>query len=427
MAWIYHLYRWKKLSAEETAGVLESIPLHYQESENAVDDLYYARKGVWPEFTWQSWVFPEAVIAGEFGISDPREWLTFGFLAEQIRRYQLPFFESGLQLERQPELSFIIAELKNDAAYFKTHMEEWKLILSVADQDDLTKKKDAVIGFFERLATEQEGAELEKYATAGIEPPAIEAFGEQAKDRWYKQSGVFTLFNDTDTTDQPPPSQFIGIEQFVRSVKRFFVDYTEPSDLYFLGDIGSQAGRQVDEAFFDVVLQHASVSLTGNFTSVVSQAIARLKSNQIEPDVIFVSATRLYLEQEFLDDERYVEKAYDPEDESVPELKGWFDEIPVYTSFASALTGLVIVASFATAFKANFGEQINIDNYSPQTTITPLTEVEATNIARGQQNGPEPPRRKVLELLNGVALKVGVAASFEVKDANAAVKGILNA
>ena len=421
--WIFHLRRWNKLTIEETIQLTTAIKVAYNETEDVLDDILYYRQGLTFYFTWQSWVFPDYFDSEETGIGDPTEWLTFGFMADQIIRFQLPVFDIGLQLEKVQHLDFLISQLKQNKQYFVTNFTDWKDILKVVDLTELERKADAVISYFERLESTRVQTGFKLIADAKIKSDALIEFKKLTAERWQNESGVYQFFKEMNTTGTPAPDLFIGLNEFIPDLKQFFVNYKEPADIRILADLGAQAGRLVDEEFFFTIINKQPSGKSGSLLEIVSAAIEELKSMDIKPDCIFVSATRLYLEQEFLDDDRYVEKEYNEEKPQPKSLKGWFNDVPVYSSYANSLEGFAVIASFEEAFKADFGQIGNTE--TPTTIVDTFDRAEAETLAAARSHPETPTEKAILRLQNGIQLQLGITGSFDIANEQAIITGKL--
>jgi len=428
-AWIMHLKRHKKLDMQETLELLNSIKLNYFEVEDVLDDILFFRGGnLISYFTWQSWVFPDYLDSDEFNFSDPQEWLTFGFMCEQIRRYSLPLFDAGLLLQKVQNLSFLINDLKNHKAYFIGHFLDWKEILFVTTETDLERKCDVVISFFERLEGDYKQAELDIIAVSAMKAEAIEEFKLQVAASWKEQSGTFEIFEKFEiiqNTDSVPDN-FIGIDQEISDIKQFFVNYDDSGDISILNTIGAQVGRMIDIKFFDTIKSSMPLSIHGNLTKVVTQSIKELKSRGFTPDCILLEAVDLYSHDEFVNSTLYVKKDFQEESDEISILNGWYDNVPIYTTFSNTLSRSVIVSDFKSAFRGTFDTNETWPHGVLQVSVDPINHEEAKQLAIHNSSGKtRPSENEITRIQNGVKVKLGINAIFSIIDESAVIVGEL--
>jgi hypothetical protein len=144
--------------------------------------------------------------------------------------------------------------------------------------------------------------------------------------------------------------------------------------------LGGEIGRWEDNGFFALLFKEKYNTETGNnVIDVLEKIIKEFVRKKIQIDMILLSAEASYKEKQFISDERFVLKAEaNKEDENLDRFHlGYFNAIPIFTSFSYFLKNTIVVCNFESAFKmryktsANwFDEELNVD-------VREITDAEA--------------------------------------------------
>ncbi|GGH01498.1 hypothetical protein GCM10007415_42040 [Parapedobacter pyrenivorans] len=427
-AWVFHLVRNNNLSSTEALGIIREMTMRYTDMEDGLEDIFFFRAApaLTGYFGWLGWTF-RTNEDEETAFSNPMEWLTFGFMAEQIIQYYLPFTTDELDYEELHGISFLKQDLLGAKQFFIEHFDDWKDLLKVVDLKDLEDKAQKVIDFFGWLAMNQEIDELKRIANSKMDKSIITEQTEKAKIAWNKKAQIFRLFKEigiSETSDTGLP--FIGLtKHFYKDYKRFFIKKGQHLD--FLPSIASQVGQDTNDTFFRVA-DKSTVLKGNNILSILVEGVINLVDEGVNTDCIMIEQYNWYMDNELSKHEDFRPYSGDIST-SRPRIVGWFKEAPVYAFSSNSLVNRVIIADFKRAFKMTYAALSENFVDSLDITIQEINKEKAkTKVKRripNEQN-QDVIEKKTLELQNGVELTLRVGVEFSVTDEKAYVIGMIN-
>lgn len=356
--WIFFLYSEDKIKEETALQFLESIKIPYTDSEDLLNDIFFFRKGKMDSYMgWSEWDFMERPSGIVYSPPMPHQWLTAGFLADQIREKKLYVNINELDSEEISQAEFLYADLKENAEYYEANFDQWKKLLAVDTLEELKEKSKDLLKDF-ALVKRKSITDIDKaIALAPLHPPYIAKFRESIGNAWKSQAKIHKMFrqlgNVVDVSGQDIKLKHIGQRTFFEKAKMMFIEQNHQT-IYGIDRMGGEIGRWEDNYFFSTIRQNEFNNVSGSsLLEVLNEALAELNRKDIVPNIIFLEPEYSYKDDEFLNSERFVSKINTsmPENELTQFCIGTFDGIPIYTSFSHLLKNSVLVCNFTEAFE----------------------------------------------------------------------------
>ncbi|MGF7036779.1 hypothetical protein [Mucilaginibacter lappiensis] len=425
-AWLIHLRKHEKNSSSETSDLLEQIPVRYNSATEAMEDIFEFRRGFMVQYmAWLTWRFPEYLYSGEFSISNPYEWLTFGFMVEHIRDFNLSPYYNGPKMLSSDQITFLVNDLINAKTFFLNNFHEWSTILKTPTPEIMATKADQAIRVFQLLNARLQREELDSIAGTAINVNQVMKYREIISRSWKQQAHIINQF---ERSGRKLPStnnnglSFIGNKVFIGNIKQFFLPNKSESDLYLLSTIGQEAGKLADNAFYETILDDPEIFEEGSLVSIVENAIIFLRDSGYHPDCILVPSSMLYLDESFTHDARYMYDRIPIAEKPIANSAGKFDGIPIFYTYSDAMDRQIIIAEFAKAFvmeyesqKGWFDKFLNID-------VKSITYEEARNKAEAESPfmlHPDELDIQAKNIQNGLNTITGITAKFAISDKDA--------
>jgi hypothetical protein len=360
--WILFLYRINRLSEESTLAFVDLIKVHYFDSDEVLDDILFFRdRGSHWYLEWSEWDYTERRSGKVYSPPSPHDWLTLGFMADQLRENRLRVNLEERSSEELTHVRFLHDSLKEYAGYFQESFDKWKGILGVQTIEQLKEKSDQILSLFAMLKRKSIGDVEKAIAAAPLSQNKIDNYREALGKAWKSQARINRLFKRIGTTELVTDNEIklkhIGQRTFFEKAKMMFIEGEHYQMIYGVDRMGGEIGRWEDTEFFSTIIRSEHNKVTGTSAlEVLNKAIAHLKSKEVIPDLILLSPEYSYKDKALLESKLFVSKINEPVEENEISFYhlGTFDGIPIYTSFSEFLKNRVLVCEFKKAFKMRY-------------------------------------------------------------------------
>lgn len=392
--WILFLYQIKKLNLESTLAFIDLIKVHYSDSNEILNDILFFRNGgSFQYMEWSGWDFTERRSGKAYTPPSPHDWLTFGFLIDQLRENRLFINLEELSSDELTHVRFLHDDLKKHSNYLKENFDYWKEILKIGTPQKLEEKSNQILSLFATLKRKSIGDKEKAIAAAPLSQDKIGSFRESIGKAWKSQARIKRLFKRIGIIEHITKDEIklkhIGQRTFFEKAKMMFIDDDNYQMIYGIDGMGGQIGRWEDTEFFNTVIMTDHNKVVGSsVVEVLNKAIAQLKSREVIPDLILISPEYSYKDKALLESKLFDSKVHEPtnEDEIAFFSLGSFDGVPMYSSFSELLNYRVLVCEFKRAFKMRY--KTNPDWYEGELTIK-VKEVTDEEAIRRLTEQPE--------------------------------------
>lgn len=428
-SWTLHLLRNTKITPTEAVEMTKGMVMQYVDKDDALEDIFFIRKGATAigYFSWQSWTFESDSEDEQAGISDPIGWLTFGFMAEQIIQFSLPYITDDLDVEDFIYIGMLKEQLISFKKEFEGDFDKWKEVLKVSDLADLERKSQSIIDYFDRLEQKKDGEELKRIAEEPLDADLVEEQTESAQKTWMEHAHIFKLFKQTGMAKVSQEElDFVGEQGYAKKYKEFFIKNGQK--LTVLPTASGQVARDMDNQFFRMAFHDARYTTTEKTLSeVIIKGIEMLKQNNVSPDYILIEPYNRYNDEELIKHEDF-EKNQGARERQSPLLFGWFRSVPIYMFHNSELINKVIIAEGSRAFELEYQEFPDRFEKFLEVSLKTLTNDEAEALYQKQplaNPSTQEKQERIWSIKNGVSLKIGANYRFRILDDSAYLLGTI--
>ncbi|OFY85869.1 MAG: hypothetical protein A3F72_16140 [Bacteroidetes bacterium RIFCSPLOWO2_12_FULL_35_15] len=382
--WIIFLYRVNKIKEEIVTSFLERLIVNGSADDLLQDILFFRGNLTNFYMGWSEWDFMERPSGKSYSPPNPYDWMTFGFMVDQIRGNPLYVNVKELNSEDLSQTRFLYDALKVNADYFQKNFDKWKKLLNVETPEKLKEKCDSVLKVFEEVKKKRIRDSDSAIANAPLNLRFVNNFKEGIGKAWKNQARIHKLFKKIGSTELVTDSaiklRIIGQRTFFEKAKMMFIDGEHNQTIMGVDRMGGETGRWEDDEFFSSIMKGDYNKITGiNAVEVLEKSIVELQSKKINPTLILLSPEYSYRERLFLEDKRFISKMNEPQEENSLQFfyLGTFDNIPIYTSHSAFLKNRIVICDFNVAFKMRY--KTNPDWFEQELTvrITEVTDEEA--------------------------------------------------
>lgn len=417
-SWIFYLLQSSTISTIEAIEMTKSMIIRYVDSMDPLEDIFFIRSGAASlgYFGWGSWVPTTDDEDEDNNIMDPTYWLTFGFMAEQIIQFSLPYITDELDVEEFQYIGVLKEQLQAIKAKLDDDFGKWKDVLKIKDLNDLKVKSQKVIDYFELLELKKDSVELKRIADAHLEVAIVKQETEAAQKAWGEHAHIFKLFKDYNLVKVSGSSlNFVGQQGYVPKYKSFFIEKRQ--DLNILPTFSSALARDMDEDFFRTAIQGAE--LTGSsktLSEVFVEGLAMLKQKEMNPEYIMIEASNRYMDDTLTKHEDFRPNP-GSETRSSPLLFGWYRSIPIYMFHNVSLINRVLIAEGSRAFELEYEEFPERYEKILDVSLSEVTDIEAreifdkkdfTNISTKEKE------EEISSIKNGIIMSIGANYQFKI-------------
>ena len=392
--WILYLYRIDRLSEEVTLEFIDLINVPYFDTDEVLDDILFFREHNSKQYLgWSEWDFTERRSGKVYSPPNPHDWLTLGFMVDQLRENQLRVNLEERTSEELTHVRYLHDRLKEYSEYIQDDFDKWKRILCIQTIEQLKEKSNQILDLFASLKRKSIGDDEKIVAAAPISQSKINSFREVIGKAWKSHACINTLFKKFGSTeliiDNEIELKHIGRRTFFEKAKMMFIDGDHFQMIYGVERMGSGIGKWEDNEFFNTIFRYDHNKVAGkSILEVLNQAISHLKSKKVLPNLILLPPEYSYKDKALLESKLFelkIPKSIEDNGISFFNL-GKFDGIPIYTSVSEFLKNRVLVCEFNKAFKMRY--KTNRGWYENELTVD-IKEVTEGEAIRRLQEQPD--------------------------------------
>jgi hypothetical protein len=382
--WIIFLYRVNKIKEETASSFLERLIVH-GDADDLLQDILFFRGNLSHSYMgWSEWDFMERPSGKTYSPPNPYDWMTFGFMVDQIRGNTFYVNIQELNSEDLSQTRFLYDALKENADFLQKNFDKWKKILNVETLELLKAKCDSVLKVFAEVKKKRISDTDIAIANAQLNQTFVNNFKDIIGNAWKNQARIHKLFkkigNTEHITSNETKLRIIGQRTFFEKAKMMFIDGEHHQTIFGVDRMGGETGRWEDDEFFSSIMKGEYNKVTGtNAVDALDKSIVELKSKTITPDLILLSPEYSYREQSLLDDKRFISKMNEPQEGNDMWLfyLGTFDNIPIYTSFSDFLKNRILVCNFKQSFKMRYKTNPDWFEEEFKVDVSAVTDEEA--------------------------------------------------
>jgi hypothetical protein len=382
--WIIFLYKVNKIKEDIVSSFLERLIVQ-SDADDLLQDILFFRGNLTHSYMgWSEWDFMERPSGKTYSPPNPIDWMTFGFMVDQIRGNPLYINIKELNSDDLSQTRFLYDAIKANAEYFKKNFGKWKTILKVETEKILEEKCDNILRVFAEVKKKRISDTETAIASAKINQTFVSDFKEIVGKVWKNEARIHKLFKKIGNTekiiDEKIKLKIIGQRTFFEKAKMMFIDGEHQQNIYGVERMGGETGRWEDDEFFSTIMkgEYNKVSAV-NVVDALEKSILKLKRKKTTPDIIIMSPEYSYREQSFLDDKRFVSKMNEPQEMNDMWLfyLGTFDNIQIYTSFSDFLKNRILVCDFKQSFKMRYKTNPNWFEEEFKVDVSEVSDDEA--------------------------------------------------
>jgi hypothetical protein len=441
-SWLFYLYDKEKIDWKGASLFLERLQIDPTVSEEYIRDILFFRSNRAIHFylDWGSWDLMERETWKFYTAPNPTDWLTMGFLIDQIQENRLYLSLEDMSDEESQIAEFLHLDLVRCIAKLREGFDKWKDVLKTETIEIFTEKTDQILSVFANLKRKGLSAREIAIAKAPLSKSLIESFRSVIGNAWKSQARIhnmFRLFKNTEHVPSDGPKlKIVGQKTFFEKTKMMFIEGEFYQVIYGIDRMGWEIGRWEDDVFFNKILEGEYSKLVGkSVLEILDKGITVFNKKEVTPTLILLSPEISYQDDELLNSNRFKLKTnMDEGEEKQFFLLGSFDGIPIYSSFSTMLDNKVVLCDFAAAFnmkykadEAWFENELKVD-------VNEVTDEYArqklnSNPAKWKTNseGLELSNEEAITLIKtSVMIDIWTTLDFEVKNKELYIVGFIN-
>lgn len=361
--WIMYLFQISEIIDETAIAFINLINVQYHFSEDTLNDILFFRsnKAQW-YMNWGNWDYTERNSGIAYFPPNPYEWLTFGFMLDQIRGDLLPLNIDEFIPEDSSGAKFLFSEFQKAIAVIETDSKKWFKILKINSEDDLQIKFTQIKSFYSALKQETIGIEERAIVAAPLSENRVSKFKRTACQAWKKGARVSLLFKKfgriNEITDEGENLKEIGRNFFFERGKAVFIDGDHSQDFSGFSGFAERIGRFEDDEFFRTIISDECNKIyDNNSLTLIINAIKEIKKNGFSPDLIITAPLTRINDRDLLDDDLFIKfhhlKDY-KEDFLSSFYLGSYDEIKIYYSSSEYIKNRILVCDIKHSFEMKY-------------------------------------------------------------------------
>lgn len=383
--WIYFLHHVDKINSDTALAFTKLIQIPSVDTKEMLRDILFFRKETFLGYLdWHGWDFKNRPNGKSYTPPTPHNWMTLGFMVDQIRHNSLYVNFNDLKQEELAETRFLYESLKEYSALLDKNYEKWKKILNVKTKDEFTKKFEQILSVFAEIKKRSINDKDRAIANAPLNQDSIQEFKHIIGKAWKSQAHIHHLFKNLDNRelvkDVDIKLKIIGQRTFFEKAKMMFIDGQHKDMIHGINQMGGETGRWEDNEFFSSIM-YGEFNKVGDSSvlTTIDKALIELKHKNIVANIILLSPEYSYRDKEFSDSKRFVSKLNNPlQEKDLPFFYlGTFDAIPVYSSHSPFLKSKVIVSNFTSAFKMRYRTSPDWYEEELKVDVSVITDEEA--------------------------------------------------
>lgn len=441
--WVLYLFSINKIDKDFINELFKSdwMKVPYSNQIDAFKDILFFRNDTHSGYMgWSNWDHIERMDGEFYHPPIAEEWLTFGYLADQIREDTLYINLNDVEDKEIQQIELSYDKIKGYIQTFKGDFEKWGALLNSSSQQDLENKCDRILNKFKTLFDKSNNERNSSIVQTNLSVEKINNFKQIIGASWKSQARIHSIFklknNKQIILDPEVKLKIIGNKTFFEKAKTMFIDSPYYNNIYGVESMGGYVGRWEDDYFFSTIIKPDSVKLEGDsLLDILEKGIAFFSDKDILPDLIFISTDYSYKDNAFLKDKRFKIKSNSPDaHEGVNAFYlGDFDEIPIYTIFSSILKNKAVICNFETSFlmkyKTNpnwYEEELNVDVREISNDEAERKFAEDPERWQGVDNQIEMNHDEIINLIKtSVMIDIWTTLDFEILNKNSYLVGYI--
>lgn len=355
-SWIFYLYK-KKVINEVTLKELLAVFKNRQDTYFSIKDILTLRKEQWKGYLgWSYWDYIDRPTNEFYTPPNPSNWLTFGFLIEQIFTESSYIHLEQLELDELSSIQFLYDDLSRYCKYLENDFDNWKTVFNLDSIEVLKGRCNKVLAVFEFLMKKESTEKGKAIADAEIDSGLVENFKELVGRTWIKQARIRNLFNqigNTKTVVEPNTKlENVKLHNFLERGKIMFIKNTHNHQVFNIDVLGGLIAKKENDFFFYSILKEYYNRIYGDgIIDVIEKAILKIKNSGFKATVILISPELTSESSDLDNDKRFNRGTKINQIFSEQPLLGYFDDVPLLYSYSEYLRGKLLVCDFKEAFE----------------------------------------------------------------------------
>jgi hypothetical protein len=328
-------------------------------NDNTEEDIVFFYTGDLRTYMgWEDWDYIDRPEHEAYSPPMASDWMVFGFLIDRIRTNNSYFNIDAINNSSRSDIPFLYDAIEKGIDVLRGNYNKWVGILRTTSIQEFDRRGGGLLAAIARAKRTFVAVKELEIANSNISEDRVQEFTGMVADAWRKQVRIRKLFdyflNKKDVTGQDIKLKRVGTNTFFEKAKIQFIDGIYHSHIYGIEGLGGSVGRWEDDLFFEVVFssdyqtcENLSVEIT------LQQCIDLMRSNKKEPSVIILEPEYAYKDESFVNSPKFSRTTTDLTSfQNISSyIIGFFDGIPLFTSFSKKLKNKLVVAEFASAFE----------------------------------------------------------------------------
>lgn len=383
--WLLYLFSVNNYKKRDVLKFINRISTPNVEAKEILKAILFVRSGSaqW-HFEWRSWDYVERKEWVSYSPPSPHDWMTMGFLIDQIITDRLYLNLNELTADEIKDVQFLYSDLEKYSEILIRDFSKWKDVLKVKDEAELKTKTGNILSLFAIVKRKSSQEREKNIADSPLSVEKISGFKKTIGNAWNAQAQIHKIFknfgNAIDVTAEDVKLLLIGQRTFFEKAKMMFIDGEYHNIIYGIDRIGGEIGRWEDDAFFSSILKEKEAKkVTGaDILELLDKSIKALTNEGVVPTLILMSPEYSYKDDNLLTSNRFSSSINLIGGENLPfHTIGSFDDIPIYTSFSNLLDNRLIVCDFKNAFVMRYKTNENWFNNEMTVDVHEVSDEEA--------------------------------------------------
>jgi hypothetical protein len=383
--WILYLFNVNYYKKRDVLKFINRVSTPNVEAKEILKAIIFFRSNTsLGYFEWNSWDYIERKEWVTYSPPYPSDWMTMGFLIEQIITNKLYLNLNELTADEIKGVQFLYSDLEKYSEILIKDFPKWKDVLKVKDEDELRLKTGNILSLFAIVKRKSSQETENAIAVAPLSLEKISEFKKTIGNAWYAQTQIHKIFksfgNAIDVTAEDVKLLHIGQRTFFDKAKTMFIDGQYHNIIYGIDRIGGEIGRWEDDTFFNSILKAKEIKKVSgiDMLELLDKSIRTLTNDGVESTLILMSPEYSYKDENLLKSSRFSISTNIIGVDDLPfRIIGSFDQIPIYTSFSNLLDNRVIVCDFKNAFLMRYKTNENWFNNEMTVDVNEVSNEEA--------------------------------------------------
>ncbi len=383
--WLLYLFSVNNYKKRDVLKFINRISTPNVEAKEILKAILFVRSGSaqW-HFEWHSWDYVERKEWVLYSPPNPHDWMTMGFLIDQISTDRFYLNLNELTAEEIKDVQFLYNDLEKYSEILIKDFPKWKDVLKVKDEADLKTKTENILSLFAIVKRKSSQEREKNIADTPISVEKISEFKKTIGNAWIDQAQIHKIFknfgNAVDVTAEDIKLLHIGQRTFFDKAKMMFIDGQHHNIIYGIDRIGGEIGRWEDDTFFSSILKaKEATKISGSdMLDLLEKSIKLLTDVGVVPTLILMSPEYSYKDENLLKSSRFLRSTnLIKQDDLSLRTIGSFDKIPIYTSFSNLLDNRLVVCDFKNAFQMRYKTNENWFNNEMTIDVHEVSDNEA--------------------------------------------------